>query len=216
MTQRVQPGPRSRGQSSRSPRIRRGSRRCGACRGHPRPLRFSRGSGRPCGIAPGVAGSPAAIECTSVVAPPGSTTSKGPSPASADVPSARSLRALQHCGRSRHQHGIEFSLGAVYALGMNDAVDEHFAYRRTRRLDAEHVEFGHDVLRPDDRLVLQLRPRVIGGAAVAGVDDGTVERDLRPARPRCARSPRCCRRRCRRRAAGYRAPGAGCLSCRPW
>ena len=54
----------------------------------PSTVRFTRGSGRPCGITPARLGSPEATECTSVVAPPGSTTSSAPSPASPSQPSA--------------------------------------------------------------------------------------------------------------------------------
>ncbi len=55
-------------------------------------MRFTRGSGKPCTITPGAEGSPLATECTSVVAPPGSTTSNGPRPEIPSQPSA-SIRA---------------------------------------------------------------------------------------------------------------------------
>ncbi len=126
-------------------------------------------------MTPATEGSPSATECTSVVAPPGSTTRSEPEPGRAGAAVGEESRAFHHGRRGGHQHPVELGLRAVDALGVHDALDEDASYRGARRLDVEHVEFRHHV-RADRDLRRQHRHGFVGGIAVSGEHDGARER----------------------------------------
>ena len=126
-------------------------------------------------MTPGVDGSPSPIECTSVVAPPGSTTTSEPSPSRPAHAVGEQPRALEHRGGCRHQHAVDRGAGAVDAFRVDDPLHEHVADRGARRLDVERVERGQHVGGSDRRTarVRQQRHDRVGRLAIARDDDRT-------------------------------------------